>query len=241
MDIEQLLKDIAGGLGAWTYLLIGGLAFAETGAFIGLVVPGEFAVLLGGVIAGHGDISVFVLLGVVWFAAWAGDSVSFALGARLGRGFVLRHGYRLRLPPERFARVEGYFAHHGGKTILVGRFIGLVRALAPFIAGSSGMRYRHFLPFCLLGTGLWSSALVLLGYFFWQSLDTVSNLVGKGLLAFGLLVFTVVGVVLAVRYLRVPENRARFLAFTTRTPGLRWLARLIRAIWVVVGRWWWPG
>lgn len=233
--IEQILEDFARGLGDWTYLLVGVLAFLETGAFVGLVAPGEFAVILGGVVAGQGEISVLLLIGIVWFAAWAGDSVSFLLGARLGRGFVIRHGPRFRLTPDRFAGVESYFARHGGKTILVGRFIGLVRALAPFIAGSSRMRYRAFVPYCILGTGLWSSAFVLLGYLFSRSLDRVAELAGKGTFAFGVVVFAVAGAVLAVRFLRRPRNRARLAAFFDRTPVLRYLPPLVRPLWRVAG------
>ena len=115
--------------------------------------------ILGGAVAGQGETSIVLTIGVVWFGAVAGDSVSFLLGRRLGRDFLLRYGPRVRITHERFARVEDYFARHGGKTIVIGRFIGLVRALAPFIAGSSGMRYSYFLPFSVLGTGLWAADL----------------------------------------------------------------------------------
>ena len=91
---------------------------------------------------------------------------------------MLKHGPRVRITHERFESVEGYFASHGGKTILVGRFIGLVRALAPFIAGSSGMQYRAFVPYSVLGTGLWAAAFSLLGYAFSQSLDKAGQIAG---------------------------------------------------------------
>src|SRR5206468_7855185 len=107
--------------------------------------------LLGGAVAGQGQTSLEATIAAVWFGAWAGDTVSFLIGRRLGRDFIVRHGPKLRITPERFAAVEGYFRRHGGKTILIGRFIGLVRAMAPFTAGSSGMRYRAFVPFSILG------------------------------------------------------------------------------------------
>ncbi len=146
INVEQLLEDLSAKLGDWTYLLVGALAFLETGAFIGLVFPGETAVILGGAVAGQGETSIVITIAIVWFCAWAGDTTSFYIGTRLGRDFVLRHGPKVRITHERFEQVEAYFARHGGKTILIGRFIGLVRALAPFIAGSSGMRYRAFVP-----------------------------------------------------------------------------------------------
>ena len=154
IDLQQALEDISRELGDWTYVLVGLAAFLETGAFVGLVLPGETAVILGGAVAGQGETSIVLTIGVVWACAMAGDSVSFLLGRRLGRDFLLRHGPKVRITRERFARVESYFSRHGGKTIVIGRFIGLVRALAPFVAGSSGMRYAYYLPFSVLGRAL---------------------------------------------------------------------------------------
>src|SRR5919109_4690645 len=144
IDLEQALRDVSEKLGGFTYALVGLAAFLETGAFVGLVLPGETVVILGGAVAGQGETSIVLTIGVVWFGALAGDSVSFVLGRRLGRDFLLRHGPRVRITRERFARVEDYFSRHGGKTILIGRFIRLVRALAPVISGSLGMRYGYY-------------------------------------------------------------------------------------------------
>ena len=209
LDIEGWLEDVATDLGDLTYLFVGLLAFAETGAFVGLVFPGETAVIIGGALAGQGENSVVLMLAIVWFCAWAGDTVSFLLGQRLGRGFVLRHGPKVRITEQRFAQVESYFQRHGGKTILIGRFIGLVRALAPFIAGSSGMTYRAFVPYSVLGTGLWAATFTLLGYFISENINEATELASRGIFVFGAVVGTVVALVLAIRYLRARENRQR--------------------------------
>ena len=95
LDLQNLLEEISETLGAWTYLLVGVFAFAETGAGIGLVVPGETTMLLGGAVAGQGAIDVYLLIAIAWFAAWLGDTTSFFLGRRLGREFVLKHGARV--------------------------------------------------------------------------------------------------------------------------------------------------
>ncbi|MGZ5315998.1 MAG: bifunctional DedA family/phosphatase PAP2 family protein [Solirubrobacterales bacterium] len=229
-DLEKIIEDLSAGLGSWTYLLVALLAFLETGAFVGLIAPGEFTVLLGGAVAGQGDISLPLILGITWLSAFCGDSVSFVLGARLGRGFLVRHGERVRITEERLAQVESYFARHGGKTILIGRFIGLVRALAPFIAGTSKMPYSSFAPYSVLGTGLWAVTFILIGYFASQSLDTVAEIVGRGLIWFGFFVGFVVGVVLAVRWLRVPENRDRLAAEMEGRPALRPVLALARRL-----------
>jgi membrane protein DedA with SNARE-associated domain/membrane-associated phospholipid phosphatase len=221
IDLQRALHDVSTKLGGLTYLLVGLAAFLETGAFVGLVLPGETVVILGGAVAGQGQTSIVLTIGIVWVAAFAGDSVSFLLGRRLGREFILHHGARVRITRERFARVEAYFSRHGGKTILIGRFIGLVRALAPFIAGSSGMRYRHYLPFSVLGTGLWSAAYALLGYFASRSLDAAARAAGRGTLVFGITVAVIAAVVLGIRFLRRPENRARLVEGMERRAALR--------------------
>ena len=231
INVEQLLEDLSAKLGDWTYVLVGALAFLETGAFIGLVFPGETAVILGGAVAGQGETSIVITIAIVWFCAWAGDTTSFYIGTRLGRDFVLRHGPKVRITHERFEQVEAYFARHGGKTILIGRFIGLVRALAPFIAGSSGMRYRAFVPYSVLGTGLWATAFCLLGYFLSQSIDKATEIAGKGALVFGVLVALIVGAVVVSRFLRDQENRSRVAARIESTPGLRRLLPQIRFAW----------
>jgi membrane protein DedA with SNARE-associated domain/membrane-associated phospholipid phosphatase len=230
INLDSIIQDLSKSLGAWTYLLVGGLAFLETGAFVGLVAPGEFTVMLGGAVASQGDISLPLIIAITWLSAFAGDSVSFVLGARLGRGFLVRHGERFRITSERLEKVENYFARYGGRTILIGRFIGLVRALAPFIAGSSRLPYRTFAPYSILGTGLWSIALIMIGYFAAQSLDTVTKWVGKGLLVFGIVVAVVVGLIVAYRFLREEENRRRLVSEMERRRALRPLLQLGRRL-----------
>lgn len=222
---QEILDNVSTTLGQWTYALVTVFAFLETGAFVGLVAPGETIVVIAGAIAGQGTTNVLLTIALVWAGAFAGDSASFMLGRRLGRGWVIQHGPRLRITPERFAQVEAYFDRHGGKTILIGRFIGLVRALAPFVAGSSGMRYRAMAPYSVLGTGLWATFFTLLGYFAAQNLDAVFNAAEKGFFYFGLLVGIIVFVVVSVRWLRVAENRERAVAEMEKR---RWLRPLLK-------------
>jgi membrane protein DedA with SNARE-associated domain/membrane-associated phospholipid phosphatase len=205
-DPKKLIEDVAQALGPWTYALVGVMAFLETGAFVGLVAPGETVVIAGGVIAGQGEISLLPLIGLVWLCAVLGDTTSFYIGRRLGRGFLERHGPRLKITHERLEQVEGYFERHGGKTILIGRFIGLVRALAPFIAGSSGLAYRRFIPYSVVGTGLWSTIFCVLGYVFWRSFDQVAHIAGQAVFGLGITAAVVVGIVVAYRRRRVIKD-----------------------------------
>ena len=182
-DLEGALTDLSDTLGPWTYALVAALAFAETGAFIGLLAPGETAIVLGGVVAAHGDISLPAMIAIAWVAAAGGDLASFTLGKRLGRRFVITRGPRFGVTAPRLERVEAFFDHHGPKAILVGRFIGLVRAVAPFLAGASRMRLRAFLPWSLLGTLVWTSAFTLVGYAFSNSFSAAAGVLTHGALA----------------------------------------------------------
>jgi membrane protein DedA with SNARE-associated domain/membrane-associated phospholipid phosphatase len=233
-DPEKLIEDVARALGKWTYALVGGMAFLETGAFIGFIAPGEFTVILGGVIAGSGEIDIVLLIGIVWACEVLGDSTSFLIGSKLGRSFLLKHGPKLKITRERFEQVERYLARHGGKTILIGRFLGFVRPLAPFIAGSSRMRYRRFLPYSVLGTGLWGATFCLAGYIFWHSFDQVTKIAGRATVAFALLVGLIGASVYAYRRLRHEEERRRLAAWLERQgrrPLLRPIAAVLRPLW----------
>jgi undecaprenyl-diphosphatase len=234
INLDQLLHDFSHTLGKWTYPIVGLLAFLETGAFVGLIAPGETFVLIAGAVAGQGVTNIVLTIAIVWFCAWLGDTTSFFIGRRLGRDFVLKHGPRVPIVPithERFESVEKFFDKHGGKTILIGRFIGLVRALAPFIAGSSGMRYRGFVPYSILGTGAWAAAFCLLGYALSQSLDKAGKIAGTGALIFGTLVVIIVGSIAVSRYLREPENRAKLAARIEGIPVVRRFMPQIRFAW----------
>jgi membrane-associated protein len=203
-DFTGALEDASHTLGAWAYPAVGAFAFLETGAFVGLIAPGETAVVLGGVVAAQGEVDVAAMLLLVWAAAAAGDFASFLLGRRLGRRFLVTRGPRIGVTAPRLARVETFFDRHGAKAILVGRFVGIVRAVAPFLAGSSGMRVRAFLPWSILGTAAWAATFTLVGYIFHRSFSAAADYVTHG--ALGLAV--VAGLALAWRAHRLQRSPA---------------------------------
>lgn len=239
--IERLIEDIANGLGQWAYLLVAFMAMAETAAFVGFVAPGEFTIILGGVLAGQGTLSIQLLIGITWVSCVIGDAIGFQLGRRLGREFALKHGPKVRLTNDRFKKVEDFFHKHGGKTVFIGRWIGLIRPLMPFTAGASGMSYRRFLPYDVLGAGLWSATWCLLGYIFWQSFQQVASTAGRGTIAFAILLGLFVGSYQAIKRLRHPEQRqalARWFERQGERPLLRPLAWLVRGLGVVLRPFW---
>ncbi len=203
---EGMLETLGDGLGGWAYALVGGLAFLETSAFVGLVAPGELAVVVGGVLAGRGRLELPVLVAVVWAAAAAGDLCGYALGRTAGRGFLLRHGRRVGVSEARLAVAERAFARHGVKAVVVGRFVGVIRALGPFAAGASGMPAARFVSADLAGAGLWAVTFTGLGYVFADRVGDLLDVLHRAQLGAGVALVALVAGVLAVRRLR---RRAR--------------------------------
>jgi membrane protein DedA with SNARE-associated domain/membrane-associated phospholipid phosphatase len=238
-NLEELILRVGETLGPWTYLLVGALAFLETGAFVGLVAPGETAVIVGGLVAGQGKISLPVLIAVVWTCAVAGDLTSYTIGRRLGRDFLLRHGERLKITDERLTTVEGFFRRRGGATILIGRFIGFVRPLAPFVAGAARLPLRTFLPYDVLGAGAWSATFSILGYVFWRSFHQLTTYVSRGLVAFATVVVIGVGIWFLVQLRRDPQRREKVRAWLAERENRRGWGPFVRAagpLWRRLGR-----
>jgi undecaprenyl-diphosphatase len=208
-SVETILTDLGSRLGNWTYLLVGVLAFLETSAFVGLIAPGEVAVVFGGFVAGQGAINPVVLWIIVWFCAASGDSTGYVLGRKLGRTWALKYGERVGVTAGRFDAVERFFLRHGGKTILIGRFIGFFRSLGPFVAGSARVPYGRFLAASLAGAGLWSAVFVALGYVFYRSFHRALHYVQQGNTVFGVLVVVAVAGYGLYRLWHSPQARAR--------------------------------
>jgi membrane protein DedA with SNARE-associated domain/membrane-associated phospholipid phosphatase len=235
-DFKQIVEDAGDTLGKWTYLVVGVMAFFETGAFVGLIAPGETFLIFGGVVAGQGTISLVVLIAITWTCAVLGDLASYMAGRRLGRAFLVKHGPKVQITEERIHQVEGFFDRHGGKAIFLGRFVGLVRAVNPFLAGSSGMPLRRFLPYDVVGAGAWATMLLVLGYIFWQSFDQVLEWAERGTLALGTVIVVLVALIWAYRHFRDEENRRRTAAWIDTQldrPLLKPVAFVVRPI----GRW----
>ena len=218
-SIETVLTDLGSRLGNWTYLLVGVLAFLETSAFVGLIAPGEVAVVFGGFVAGQGAINAVVLWFVVWFCASAGDSTGYVLGRKLGRTWALKYGDRFGVTAARFDGIERFFQRHGGKTIFIGRFIGFFRSLGPFVAGSARVPYGRFLVASLAGAALWSAVFVSLGYIFWRSFHRALHYISQGNTVIGAVVVVAAAGYGIYRLWRSPHARARVRKVVARIMG----------------------
>jgi membrane protein DedA with SNARE-associated domain len=206
-DGEEAVSEFGSTFGAWTYPFMAVMAFLETAIPpVTLVFPGEFAVLLGGALAGEGEIELVPLIAIVWACSAAGDSVTFALGRRLGRPFLLRHGRPLGMNQERLERVDRWLDRWGSPAVCVGRLLPLARPFGPFVAGASRFRYRRFLAWNLLGTLLFALVFCGVGYVFYRSYDEVVVALRRGGFALLLLIAAGALAVWAVRRRRAASE-----------------------------------
>ena len=178
-DLKAPVAELSRSLGEWTYLVVAVFAFFETAAFVGLAVPGETAVVAGGLVAHSGGVELVPLILVVWLAASMGDTTSFMIGRRLGRPFLESHGSRLRLDAARLARIDRFYARHGAAAVVAGRFVGFARAVMPFLAGTSAMALRRFVACSLVGALVWSAMLTAAGYAFSDSIAAAGDAVTR--------------------------------------------------------------
>ncbi|MBI1759170.1 MAG: DedA family protein [Actinobacteria bacterium] len=172
--MTEILQHLGGQVGGWLYLIAALLTFAEAAILVGMVLPGETALLVAGYFCHEHVLDLRVMIVVAIGSAVLGDSVGYALGARFGPPL---RGSRIGLwvGEQRWGRVDEFLHRHGGKAVLLGRLTALLRALVPSMAGMARMRYRTFLFWNAVGGVLWASSAVILGYLFAASLHTVEN------------------------------------------------------------------
>lgn len=190
--VLDFLRGIGESVGGWLYVIAGGLAFAEAAIMVGVVLPGETALLVAGFAAHEGIISLVPMIIVAIVCAIAGDSVGYEVGRAIGPRL---QGSRLGrfVGESRWQAGEEFLNRHGGKAVLLGRGTALLRALVPGLAGMARMPYlRTFLPWNAVGGILWGTACVLLGYVFAASLHQVAQYLAWGPLPIVVLVAAVV-------------------------------------------------
>jgi membrane-associated protein len=171
---EHVIESIGNAVGAWLYVIAGALAFGEAAILVGLVLPGETALLVAGVFAQRGVLNLWAMIAIAFVCAVAGDSVGFEFGKRFGpalRRSRLGHWVGER----RWSAADAFIHHHGGKAVFIGRLTALFRALVPSMAGMSGMHYRTFIVWNVAGAIIWAPGCVLLGYAFSSSLSTIGS------------------------------------------------------------------
>ena len=193
-------------LGHWGFVIVFLVVMLECQALIGLVIPGESLVLASGFMAAQELFDLDDLIFVVAAAAIVGDSLSYEFGRRLGRDWLQRCGRRFGVTAKRLDRVEAFFPRHGGKAVFLSHFLHIGRALMPFLAGASRMKYRRFFAFNAAGCVVWASLFVLLGYIAGESWRVVEKWIGRAGLFMGLLPLLAVAGFILVRRVFFPSD-----------------------------------
>jgi membrane protein DedA with SNARE-associated domain len=169
--LPGVLHDLEPTLNHFGYLAIG-LVFLED---FGVPVPGETVLIISAVYAGTGRLSVWLVALFGFLAAVLGDNVGFAIGHFGGRPLAERYGRYILLTPERLDKTASFFDRHGGKVIVIARFVEGLRQANGIIAGITGMHWAKFLPFNMLGGALWVAVWVSVGYFSGNHINSIYN------------------------------------------------------------------
>ncbi|GAB0102681.1 hypothetical protein JMUB6875_16500 [Nocardia sp. JMUB6875] len=190
--MNSLLHRILDIAPVWVYLIVTLLVFAEDAIFVGFVIPGETAAVLGGVAASQGHVVLGVMIVLVVAAAIIGDSVGYEVGKHVGPRLL--QAKMLDKHRGRLDKAQDYLARRGGWAVFLGRFTAFFRAMMPALAGTSRMPYRRFLIFNAAGGIVWGTTFVVLGYVAGQSYERVAKAVGRDI-AIAVAVIVVLGLI----------------------------------------------
>ena len=169
LSLDELIRALG-------YAGIFGIVFAESGLFVGFFLPGDSLLFTAGFIASQGHLNLFALIIVCLLGAVIGDSVGYSFGRRFGKSLFTRPQSRW-FKPEHLATARAFYARHGTKTIVLARFVPIVRTFAPIVAGAGEMQYPTFLTYNVIGALLWTIILPLLGYFLGNLVPNIDHFV----------------------------------------------------------------
>jgi len=161
VHLQALIAQYQTGIYAILFLIV----FVETGVVIWPFLPGDSLLFVGGTLAAAGDMNIAMLIAVLVAAALAGDNVNYWIGRKIGPKIFQREKSRW-FNPAYLTRAHEFYERHGGKTIILARFMPIIRTYAPFVAGVGAMPYLRYLSYCVVAAVLWVVSLCLAGYFF---------------------------------------------------------------------------
>lgn len=186
LHLDKHLFDIVQQYGTLTYVILFLIVFTETGLVIMPLLPGDSLLFAAGAIAANEGtgLNVWLVILVLIIAALLGDNVNYFMGKKFG-GEIKKRERILFLKREYLEKTEAFYEKHGGSTVIMARFIPIVRTVAPFVAGAGSMNYSKYIGYCVLGAVLWVPSLTLLGYFF-GNMDIVKK-------NFELVIFAIIG------------------------------------------------
>ncbi|HVM40134.1 MAG TPA: bifunctional DedA family/phosphatase PAP2 family protein [Acidimicrobiia bacterium] len=206
--LERLFDTVGSLGGPWAYLAVALLAAGESSIGVGLVVPGETGMIVGGFIVSQGNAELGMMMVVAVAGAIIGDSLGYEIGRHFGPA-LRRTRIGRAMGEERWEQAEAYLRTRGGRAIFFARFVAVVRSLVPALAGVTGMPYRRFLLYNALGGTLWATIYVLIGFFAGRSYDQVASAIeGAGWIVLVLLLVVAL-IVVAGRWISAHPERVR--------------------------------
>lgn len=164
IHLDEHLNQIVSTYGTWAYAILFLIIFLETGVVVTPFLPGDSLLFAAGAIASLGALNPFLLWALVFTAAVIGDGVNYTIGNKIGERILARNTRLIKR--EHIDKTEAFYEKHGGKTIVLARFIPIIRTFAPFVAGIGRMQYRRFAVYNVLGAFLWTALFISLGYYF---------------------------------------------------------------------------
>ena len=209
LHLDKHLNEIIGQYGTWTYLILFLIIFCETGLVITPFLPGDSLLFAAGAIAALGNLNVFWLFVLLTIAAIIGDTVNYWIGHWVGPRIFHRENVRF-LNKKHLERTHEFYERYGGKTIIIARFVPIVRTFAPFVAGIGSMTYWRFIAYNIIGGIAWVAICVFAGYYF-GNLEIVKN--NFSLVIIAIVLISVLP--MAVEYLRHRMSRSRERATQT--------------------------
>ena len=165
LHLDRHLAEVIQAYGTWTYALLFTIVFLETGLVVTPILPGDSLLFAAGSFAALGALDVSLLFGLLCAAAILGDTANYAIGHYLGPK-VFHYARSRFFNPDHLRRTHAFFEKYGGKTIIIARFVPIVRTFAPFVAGIGAMSYLRFLAYNVVGGVLWVAVCLFAGYFF---------------------------------------------------------------------------
>ena len=165
LHIGDHLQELVKNYGNWIYAILFAIVFCETGLVVLPFLPGDSMLFAAGAIAAVGDMNVFVLMGLLIIAAVLGDFVNFEIGKHFGQRLFANPSSKI-FKQSYLQKTHDYYEKYGGRTIIIARFIPIVRTFAPFVGGMGKMNYAQFARYNVMGAVLWVTLFTLLGYIF---------------------------------------------------------------------------
>lgn len=166
LHIDQHLVEIIQNFGVWSYAILFLIVFVETGLVIFPFLPGDSLLFASGALAAMDAFNIVLLLIVFFIAAVIGDTVNYHIGKKVGMTIKPGSFMGKIINQDKMNKAEDFFNRHGGKTIVIARFMPFIRTFVPFVAGASRMNYRYFLIYNIVGAVLWVGICTIAGYFF---------------------------------------------------------------------------